>query len=87
MNIIQVNQVRKQYQNHLALNDVSFDIENLGDGVVSMYIRVLARNRTSRMYTYIQRVNCLKEIGSCDCEAGKSEICEAGMQAGDPGKG
>ena len=27
MNIIQVNQVRKQYQNHLALNDVSFDIE------------------------------------------------------------
>lgn len=51
-----------------------------------MYIRVLARNRTSRMYTYIQRVNCLKEIGSCDCEAGKSEICEAGMQAGDPVK-
>lgn len=27
MNIIHVNQVRKQYQNHLALNDVSFDIE------------------------------------------------------------
>lgn len=65
---------------------VSFDIENLGNGVLSMYIRVLARNRTSRMYTYIQRVNCLKEIGSCDCEAGKSEICEAGMQAGDPVK-
>ena len=38
------------------------------------------------MYIYMQREIYFKVVGSCDCEAGKSEICEAGMQAGDPGK-
>ena len=51
-------------------------------------VRVLQRNRTNRVYVYIERErnSYFKELAHKIVRAGKSEICKAGRQAGNLGR-
>ena len=53
---------------------------------VTWYVRVLQRKRTNRLCRYIERKIYFKELVHNIVEAGKSEICRAGQQAGEPGR-
>lgn len=51
-----------------------------------MVCRVLQRNRSNKMYKYIERKIYCQELADMIVGLGKSEICRAGQQPGEPGK-
>ena len=53
-----------------------------------VFVRVLQKNRTNRMYVYTERKKLIfKELTHAIIGIGKSNICREGQQAEDLGKG